>query len=427
MSRASRDRDPSTPAGTSRRSFLTRSALVATGAGAVAAGCSSADADDGGASGAPGSADGSAGPRLLAFRQPRQIGVTAAPAAAGVVAGLDVRVPDRAALIELFRVVSTEIEHVMSGAAYERRSGGFPPLDTGILGPVPGPTGTSVILGLGASLFDDRYGLADRRPHELIAMPRFRNDRLVTPERSDGDVSLVVQADTADAANHALRQVLRRTRGQLNLRWMREGFNTLDQATVTGTAPARNLMGFKDGTANPATSDPQAMDAHVWIQPDDGLPAWATGGTFQAIRVIRMQVEFWDRTRLSEQERLIGRHRDSGAPLGSDKETDVPTFANDLSSHIARANPRTPGSERNLMLRRPFSYVGGVDENSQLDQGLLFTCYQRSLSEGFMTVQNRLDGEALEEYIRPLGGGVFIVPPGPGTGDAYLGAALLEG
>ena len=428
MSRTPRDHHPSTPTGTSRRSFLTRSALVATGAGVVAAGCNSDDGDGGAAADAA-APDGSAGgSRLLAFREPRQIGVIAAPAPAGVVAGLDVRVPDRAALIELFRVVSTEIELVMSGAAYERRSGGFPPLDTGILGPVPGPTGTSIILGLGASLFDDRFGLADQRPLELITMPRFRNDRLVVPERSNGDVSLVVQADTADAANHALRQVLRRTRGELALRWMREGFNTLDQASVTGTAPARNLMGFKDGTANPATADPEAMDAHVWIQADDGLPGWATGGTFQAIRVIRMQVEFWDRTRLSEQERLIGRHRDSGAPLGGERETDVPTFDNDLSSHIARANPRTPGSEKNLMLRRPFSYVGGVDENSQLDQGLLFTCYQRSLSEGFMTVQNRLDGEALEEYIRPLGGGVFIVPPGPGTGDdGYLGSTLLEG
>ena len=96
------------------------------------------------------------GSRLLAFREPRQIGVIAAPAAAGVVAGLDVRVADRAALIELFQVVSTEIELVMSGEAYERRAGGFPPLDTGILGPVPGPTGTSIILG--------RRRVAVRRP-----------------------------------------------------------------------------------------------------------------------------------------------------------------------------------------------------------------------------------------------------------------------
>ena len=143
-------------------------------------------------------------------------------------------------------------------------------------------------------------------------------------------MSIVVQADTHDAAHHALRQVLRRTRGELAVRWMREGYNTLDHATPPGTAPTRNLMGFKDGTANPDRSDGAAMDRHVWIQPDDGQPAWAVGGTFQAIRVIRMMVEFWDRTRLSEQEGLFGRHRDSGAPLGLAKETDVPRFAERL-------------------------------------------------------------------------------------------------
>ena len=415
--------------GTSRRSFLAGTALA--GAGVLATGCNDVAERAGGSD--AGDAEPPAGGRphaatLVPFRVDRQAGVIAPAAAGGVAAGLDVRVADRGTLIDLLRVVTTEIEMVMDGGAYERRSGGFPPLDTGILGPVPGPTGTSVIVGFGPSLFDARYGLADARPDELVPMPHFANDFLVDEARSHGDLSLVVQADTQDAANHALRQVLRRTRGDLRPRWLREGFNTLERSATPGTAAARNLMGFKDGTSNPDISDTAAMDRHVWIQPDDGQPAWAAGGTFQAIRVIRMMVEFWDRTRLNEQEALIGRHRDSGAPLGSERETDVPVFGDELTSHIARANPRTPGSTRNLMLRRPFSYVGGVDENSQLDQGLIFTCYQRSLEAGFMTVQTRLDGEALEEYIRPLGGGFFIVPPGPGSGDdGYLGQSLLEG
>ncbi len=413
--------------GTSRRSFLAGTALA--GAGVLAAGCS--DTDDGADGRGPADTTAAAQPLpaadVVPFRVDRQAGVIAAASAGGVAAALDVRVADRAALIDLMKVVSTEIEIVMDGRAYERRAGGFPPLDTGILGPVPGPTGTSVIVGFGPSLFDPRFGLSDLRPDELVAMPRFVNDYLVDDARSHGDLSLVVQADTQDAANHALRQVLRRTRGDLSVRWLREGFNTLDRAAPRGTAQARNLMGFKDGTANPDTSDAAAMDRHVWIQPEDGQPEWAIGGTFQAVRVIRMMVEFWDRTRLNEQESLIGRHRDSGAPLGAERETDAPVFDDDLTSHIARANPRTPGSERNLILRRPFSYVGGVDENSQLDQGLIFTCYQRSLDAGFITVQKRLDGEALEEYIRPLGGGFFVVPPGPGSSDdGYLGQSLLE-
>ncbi len=416
------------PPGASRRSFL---AAIA-GAGIVATGCTGETADDANprsdverdGSSADTAAPAASVGALVPFRSAHQAGIVAPFSAAGVVAGLDVRVNDRAELIALFQTISAEIEQVMDGQAFERRPGGFPPLDTGILGPEPGQTRTAVIVGFGSSLFDDRFGLAAQRPDELVEMPRFGNDGSVEPRRSDGDISIVVQADTHDAAHHALRQVLRRTRGELAVRWLREGYNTLDHAAPPGTAPTRNLMGFKDGTANPDRADGAAMDCHVWIQPDDGQPAWTVGGTFQAIRVIRMMVEFWDRTRLSEQEGLFGRHRDSGAPLGLARETDVPRFGGDFESHIARANPRTPGSERNVILRRPFSYVGGTDDNSQLDQGLIFTCYQRSLTDGFLTVQRRLDGEALEEYIRPLGGGLYVVPPGPS--NSYLGAGLLE-
>ncbi len=310
--------------GTSRRSFLAGTALA--GAGVLAAGCS--DNDDGADSRGPADTSAPAQPPraadLVPFRADRQAGVIAAASAGGVAAALDVRVADRAALIDLMKVVSTEIEIVMDGRAYERRAGGFPPLDTGILGPVPGPTGTSVIVGFGPSLFDDRFGLGDLRPDELVVMPRFVNDYLV----DDPSAAMVTSRSSCRPTPRMrrttpLRQVLRRTRGDLSVRWLREGFNTLDRAAPRGTAPARNLMGFKDGTANPDTSDAAVMDRHVWIQPEDGQPGWAVGGTFQAVRVIRMMVEFWDRTRLNEQETLIGRHRDSGAPLGAERETDV--------------------------------------------------------------------------------------------------------
>jgi len=78
----------------------------------------------------------------------------------------------------------------------------------------------------------------------------------------------------------------------------------------------------------------------------------------------------------------------SGAPLDRPDGTEamVPDFAADpdggltpLDAHIRLANPRTPGAEASLMLRRPFNYVNGVLKNGQLDQGLLFIAFQADL------------------------------------------------
>ena len=57
--------------------------------------------------------------------------------------------------------------------------------------------------------------------------------------------------------------------------------------------------------------------------------------------------------------------------------------------------------------------------------GLIFVCYQADLDAGFRAVQTRLNGEALEEYIKPFGGGYFFVLPGVTSADDHLGKALL--
>ena len=96
-----------------------------------------------------------------------------------------------------------------------------------------------------------------------------------------------------------------------------------------------------------------------------------------------------------------------------------------LDAHIRLANPRTPRDRRNLILRRGFSYTRGYDGAGQLDQGLAFVSYQRSLEPGFLAVQARLTGEPLEEYIRPEGGGFFFALPGVPEPGGYLGQGLL--
>ncbi|KHN59527.1 iron uptake transporter deferrochelatase/peroxidase subunit, partial [Pantoea stewartii] len=308
----------------------------------------------------------------------------------------------------------------------------LPPMDSGILGAEIAPDNLTITVSVGNALFDGRFGLAALKPAKLQPMTRFPNDSL-DASQCHGDLLLQICANTQDTVIHALRDIIKHTPDLLGVRWRREGFISDHAARSAGKETPINLLGFKDGTANPDTHNHALMDKLLWVTADQHEPAWARNGSYQAVRLIRFHVEMWDRTPLGEQQTIFGREKLSGAPLGMKNEHDVPDYRNDpdgqiiaLDAHIRLANPRTPATESSLMLRRGYSYSSGVSASGQLEMGLLFVCYQHDLELGFLTVQNRLNGEALEEYIRPFGGGYFFVLPGVVNENHYLGQSLLE-
>jgi deferrochelatase/peroxidase EfeB len=306
-------------------------------------------------------------------------------------------------------------------------------MDSGILGPVVAPDNLTITVSVGASLFDDRYGLEALKPRRLSRMAGFPNDAL-EEDRCHGDLSLQLCSNTPDTNIHALRDIIKALPDLLFVRWKQEGSVPPQAPTKAGEVAqsARNFLGFRDGSANPDSTDARQMDRLVWVQPGGDEPAWAAYGSYQAVRIIRNFVERWDRTPLQEQERIFGRRKLSGAPLHGGSEFTAPNYRNDpegkvtpLDAHIRLANPRTPASEASLILRRPFNYSNGVNKNGQLEMGLLFICYQADLEQGFIAVQRRLNGEPLEEYVKPTGGGYFFTLPGVRDRGDFIGRTLL--
>jgi deferrochelatase/peroxidase EfeB len=358
-----------------------------------------------------------------------QAGILPAPQRQTAVVAFSATAGGRGELIELFQTITARARFLTAGGLPPPVGIGAPPSDSGVLGPSVVPDGLTVTLGVGSTLFDDRYGLAGRRPARLTPMMPFPDDDL-DPAQTGGDLILQLSAGNADTVMHALRDIAKHTRGGMQATWRIDGFAS--PARPAGTVP-RNMLGFMDGISNPDVTDQAEMESLVWVQPGTaGEPSWTAGGSYFVVRLIRMLLEFWDRVDITEQENMIGRRRATGYPLDASSIYADPGYAADpagtvipLTAHMRLANPRTPQSASSRILRRAYNYDRGLDQVGDLDVGLVFTCFQQDIKRQFEAVQTRLIGEPLVDYISPFGGGYFLALPGVVDGSDYLGRALL--
>ncbi|MFJ2191730.1 Dyp-type peroxidase [Kitasatospora sp. NPDC087861] len=368
---------------------------------------------------------------LIPFHGYHQAGIVTPPQSVGEFASFDVTAKNRAELIDLFRTLTSRARLLTSGRTDPNASPDAPPADNGILGPGVVQDDLTITVAVGASLFDTRYELQARKPVQLKTMAPFLHDDL-DPELCHGDLLLQVCAGHRDSTVHTMLDILSHTEGMLKQRWT---FHC-QRNPPRPTGIPRDWFGFKDGITNPDTTNTAQLDNVVWVQPNTDEPAWTAGGTYQVLRIVHFFLDAWQKVPISQQERIFGRRKISGAPLYalSDDAPDTfdPIYTNDpqglitpLNCHVRLANPQTPETaSTSSILRRSYDYERSPGVDSQPDLGHLFCCFQRELNT-YITMQTRLEAEALVPYISPRGGGYFFALPGVRDSQDYFARALL--
>ncbi|MBP2707698.1 Dyp-type peroxidase [Microbispora sp. RL4-1S] len=401
-------------AGTPRR-FTRRGVLAATSAAGAAA-VAGAVGGTAAASIRGGERAEDVGGLRVPFDGVHQAGILAPPAAHGWFAAFDLA--PGAAPAELASLLRTWTRDARLLTAGEPVPGD----DAMALG--HGPSSLTITVGFGASLL---RALKAPVPAELAPIPPFPRDEL-DPRRGDGDIGVLLTADDAIVVAHALRALTRTARGTATVRWQMSGFNSTGGVTVArGTTP-RNLMGQLDGTGNPKPDDP-GFGTRVFAAD----PAWMRGGTYLVFRRIRMLLDAWDTLPRERQEQIIGRRKDSGAPLSGGTEfTPLDLggqnpgggLAIGPGAHVRQAAPASNAGA--TILRKGFSYFDGLRPDGAPDAGLLFLAFQNDPRDGFTRIQQRLAlADELSRFVVHETSALFAVPPGTSS-RSHLGQSLLD-
>ena len=302
---------------------------------------------------------------------------------------LDLRAGDRAELRTVIETVGEAAESLMLGHAGR----------------------VTVTIGFGPELFGARFGLESLRPVGLAPLPPFAGDML-DPHLCGGDVCIQVCADDAQTAEAAGERLLALGEAA-HIRWSQRASMRRLATDPVGGRP-RNLLGFKDATGNPRRG--KDFDRHLWVSGRDRT--WMVGGTYLVVRRVRIQLDAWEELSPGEQERVIGRQRDSGAPLGREHEFERMPLDDATIPVDAHARLAAPESNAGIrILRRGYSYDNGRDSNGRPDAGSLLLLYGRDPRRQYVPLQRRLaEHDALNRFTEPVGSAIFAIPPGAPRG-----------
>ncbi|GAA3135860.1 putative iron-dependent peroxidase [Kribbella aluminosa] len=180
----------------------------------------------------------------------------------------------------------------------------------------------SCVVGIGASLWSRLYRApAPRDLHPFRGLSGARH----TAPATHGDLLFHLRARRLDLCFELERQLMRRLAGHVRVLDEVQGFKYFDE---------RDLLGFVDGTENPAGA---AARAALAIGDQD--PAYA-GGSYVIVQKYLHDLDAWQALPVAEQERVIGRS----------KLSDIELTDQAVNSHVAVNTIVDPdGTERQIV------------------------------------------------------------------------------
>jgi porphyrinogen peroxidase len=273
--------------------------------------------------------------------------------------------------------------------------------------------GLSCVVGFGSEVWDRVFG--PPRPAELHGFREIRagaRHAVSTP----GDVIFHIRARRMDLCFELATQIMESLGGTVAAVDEVHGFRYFDE---------RDLLGFVDGTENPAGA--AAADA-VFVGEEDAAFA---GGSYVIVQKYLHDLDGWNALSTEAQERIIGRKKLSNVELDDSVK---PT-----SAHNALTTIVEDGKEIKILRdNMPFGRAG------QGEFGTYFIGYSRSPRTIEQMLENMFVGrppgnyDRLLDFSRAVTGNLFFIPSmafldavsdasTPPQSDGSLGIGSLKG
>lgn len=254
----------------------------------------------------------------------------------------------------------------------------------------------AVTVGLGSGAWD--LLLPDRpRPAELHPFREIRGAKHVAVS-TPGDVLCHVRAERRDLCFEFERQFLE----MLDVRTT--GVSVVDSTSGFRYFDLRDLLGFIDGTANPAEAA-DVRGATLVTAADDG-GAGVAGGSYVVVQKYVHDMDRWQALSTEQQEAVIGRRKWDNFELADAGEREQ-------KSHKALTAISDPGTGEELEILRdnmPFGSPGkGQFGTYFIGYSRRLWVIEKMLERMFIGVPEGMHDKILD-YSTPLTGCTFFVP-----------------